>query len=474
SVAAAANAADGALAIDPPSSPTPQLVPMRVSEAVRAWRWSSVGQQYDWTRKEYHADRQAPVPPDLAAMVLAVVRAAEPVSGFPAAGYHPEAGIINFYQLGDSLTAHQDRSEEDDVAPLVSFSFGHACVFLMGKATREEAAPTPIILRSGDVMVMSGPCRRHFHGVPRILANTLPQYLRPEASTDDTDAPAGDGQDFGWELFGEFLSSARINVNVRQCRRYDDGDNGGGLGDSACGAGKPSLPPPPMSSATKPTSPAALAKQYATLPVLLISSGVWLVSYSLVRRLAPLLLANSAPLAAFASDLRSPFNGLGTYWAADVVPSAFAQGFFGHIAILLATILQIIASGSFWLSCAVVTFWGGELLARQLLAGPGGLGAGAVEELGVRAALVPAAAGLARVAETLTLAGALSTGGASSPLAALAAVLAVVRAAAATAGLLATLAAAALAGKDWAANIGRDGRQTVDVAFREGVKKKLS
>ncbi|KAJ1562497.1 hypothetical protein HK405_011397 [Cladochytrium tenue] len=229
-----------------------------------------------------------------------------------------------------------------------------------------------------------------------------------------------------------------------------------------------------MSSSTKPTSPAALAKQYATLPVLLISSGVWLVSYSLVRRLAPLLLANSAPLAAFASDLRSPFNGLGTYWAADVVPSAFAQGFFGHIAILLATILQIIASGSFWLSCAVVTFWGGELLARQLLAGPGGLGAGAVEELGVRAALVPAAAGLARVVETLTLAGALATGGASSPLAALAAVLAVVRAAAATAGLLATLAAAALAGKDWAANIGRDGRQTVDVAFREGVKKKLS
>ncbi|KAJ1562496.1 hypothetical protein HK405_011396 [Cladochytrium tenue] len=49
SVAAAVNAADGALAIDPPSSPMPQLVPMRVSEAVRAWRWSSVGQQCNWT-----------------------------------------------------------------------------------------------------------------------------------------------------------------------------------------------------------------------------------------------------------------------------------------------------------------------------------------------------------------------------------------------------------------------------------------
>jgi alkylated DNA repair protein alkB homolog 1 len=43
-------------------------------------------------------------------------------------------------------------------------SLGQAAVFLIGGLTREERA-TPIILRSGDVLVMSGPrCRRAFHG----------------------------------------------------------------------------------------------------------------------------------------------------------------------------------------------------------------------------------------------------------------------------------------------------------------------
>jgi alkylated DNA repair protein alkB family protein 1 len=36
--------------------------------------------------------------------------------------YTPDGGVINFYQLKDSLTAHIDQSEVDAVRPLVSFS----------------------------------------------------------------------------------------------------------------------------------------------------------------------------------------------------------------------------------------------------------------------------------------------------------------------------------------------------------------
>ncbi|KAI9338590.1 hypothetical protein DFJ73DRAFT_614606, partial [Zopfochytrium polystomum] len=213
-----AAAAHRTLFVDPPTSPTPLLAPLTVSEAIKRWRWTSVGLQYNWSTKEYHMDRPVPVPPLLRDLSCAVVRAVERVTGYSADRYRPEAGIINFYQLQDSLTAHQDRSEVDDVAPLVSFSFGHACIFLMGLQTREEAAPTPIILRSGDIVVMSGPCRRNFHGVPRILADTLPAYLRARSplgddTKNDDDYGAPDAE---WEIYGEYLETSRINVNVRQ------------------------------------------------------------------------------------------------------------------------------------------------------------------------------------------------------------------------------------------------------------------
>lgn len=101
--------------------------------------------------------------------------------------------------------AHVDRSEVTASLPLVSISLGHSAVFLIGDDERESTnPPTPIILRSGDVIVMSGPTRRSYHGVPRILERTLPPHLQSQEDDDD------------WEPFARYLSTARINVNVRQ------------------------------------------------------------------------------------------------------------------------------------------------------------------------------------------------------------------------------------------------------------------
>ena len=51
----------------------------------------------------------------------------------------------------------------DPSRPLVSLSLGHACVFLLGTDSR-EVPPRPIVLRSGDVFVMSGKGRQNYHG----------------------------------------------------------------------------------------------------------------------------------------------------------------------------------------------------------------------------------------------------------------------------------------------------------------------
>ena len=92
----------------------------------------------------------------------------------------PDAGIINYYQEKDTLMAHVDRSEVCATSPLVSISYarnqrvsistyhdsrlGCAAIFLAGGQTR-DTEPVPILLRSGDVLIMSGPaCRRVYHG----------------------------------------------------------------------------------------------------------------------------------------------------------------------------------------------------------------------------------------------------------------------------------------------------------------------
>ncbi|RKP27551.1 alpha-ketoglutarate-dependent dioxygenase AlkB-like protein, partial [Syncephalis pseudoplumigaleata] len=98
-------------------------------------------------------------------------------SSYDYGGYQPEAGVVNFYQLRNTLTAHVDKSEENMEAPLVSLSIGHACIYLLGGEDRGQP-PVPIYLRSGDVLVMTGASRYAYHGVPRIVENSLPDWLR--------------------------------------------------------------------------------------------------------------------------------------------------------------------------------------------------------------------------------------------------------------------------------------------------------
>ena len=94
--------------------------------------------------------------------------------------------------------AHVDRSEVSASLPLLSISLGHSAVFLIGDDVRESSKPpTPILLRSGDVIVMSGPTRRSYHGIPRILENTLPQYLK------------FDNGDAEWAPYSRYLSQVR-------------------------------------------------------------------------------------------------------------------------------------------------------------------------------------------------------------------------------------------------------------------------
>lgn len=113
--------------------------------------------------------------------------------------YKAEAGVVNFYQYRDSLTAHVDQSEVDTIRPLVSISLGESAIFLAGGKTRDQA-PVSLLLKSGDALIMSGQSRRIFHGVPRIVEGHLDPGLLAGCE----------------EQIKDFLVGTRININVRQ------------------------------------------------------------------------------------------------------------------------------------------------------------------------------------------------------------------------------------------------------------------
>lgn len=117
-------------------------------------------------------------------------------------------------------------------------SFGQSAIFLIGGKSK-QTKPTPILLRSGDVVIMSRDARLAYHGVPRILppseGGEVPACLTTEAvmhgahcdgcsieqEGNRSGGVAGNCGNCGellsvWTDVMTYLSVSRINVNVRQ------------------------------------------------------------------------------------------------------------------------------------------------------------------------------------------------------------------------------------------------------------------
>lgn len=117
-------------------------------------------------------------------------------------------------------------------------SFGQSAIFLIGGKSK-QVKPVALLLRSGDVVIMSGSARLAYHGVPRILppssSEMIPCCLSAGCITHGLchwHEPVNNGdhktgksvQDCPhcleltshWDSFESYLSVSRINVNVRQ------------------------------------------------------------------------------------------------------------------------------------------------------------------------------------------------------------------------------------------------------------------
>jgi len=78
--------------------------------------------------------------------------------------FQPNACLINHYQQGRELTAHQDKNEPDLSQPIVSVSLGMSARFQIYGDSRSNK-PSEIELYDGDVMVWGRSARLIYHGV---------------------------------------------------------------------------------------------------------------------------------------------------------------------------------------------------------------------------------------------------------------------------------------------------------------------
>ncbi|KAK3717419.1 hypothetical protein LTR37_005808 [Vermiconidia calcicola] len=163
-------------------------------------RWMTLGGQYDWTAKQYPSTAPPPFPADVKGLIDCL---------FPF--MKAEAAILNLYAPGDTLSLHRDVSEECS-APLVSVSLGCDGVFVCGlEGADGQARVVAMRLKSGDAVVMSGEARYAWHGVPRVVAGTCPEFLGEWPSRGQTD---GDVERFA--MWKGWMAGKRINLNVRQ------------------------------------------------------------------------------------------------------------------------------------------------------------------------------------------------------------------------------------------------------------------
>jgi alkylated DNA repair protein (DNA oxidative demethylase) len=137
--------------------------------------WNAMTYRYEQRRSDFDQLAVPPVPADLAALAVAAAARA----GFT---MRPDLCIMNFYDADSRMGVHQDKDETAAAIsagiPIVSLSIGDAARFVVGGLSRKEPL-SPLLLRSGDAVVMGGPSRLRFHGVTKIMPGTGPAGTGP-------------------------------------------------------------------------------------------------------------------------------------------------------------------------------------------------------------------------------------------------------------------------------------------------------
>jgi alkylated DNA repair protein (DNA oxidative demethylase) len=104
-----------------------------------------------------------PFPPSLD-KIIKILKQEEKIPN----NYRPETCLINKYLENSSLGLHQDNTEKNLQAPIISISLGAMGIFQIGGFKRNDPIKE-IALESGAILILSGEDRMRFHGLKKIF-----------------------------------------------------------------------------------------------------------------------------------------------------------------------------------------------------------------------------------------------------------------------------------------------------------------
>jgi DNA alkylation damage repair protein AlkB len=171
-----------AACVDLAEGPVPMYTPtvrggrkMSVGMLCLGRHWNGLTYSYEETRRDFDGLTVPAIPRDFRQLAIDLAARA----GFSMA---PDICIMNFYTQDSRLGVHQDKDERPETlaagVPIVSLSLGESARFVVGGLSRKDPM-RPLMLRSGDALVMGGPSRLRFHGVTRIVPGTAPERTGP-------------------------------------------------------------------------------------------------------------------------------------------------------------------------------------------------------------------------------------------------------------------------------------------------------
>lgn len=104
-----------------------------------------------------------PFPPSLD-KIIKILKQEEKIPN----NYRTETCLINKYLENSSLGLHQDNTEKNLQAPIISISLGAMGIFQIGGFKRNDPIKE-IALESGAILILSGEDRMRFHGLKKIF-----------------------------------------------------------------------------------------------------------------------------------------------------------------------------------------------------------------------------------------------------------------------------------------------------------------
>ena len=203
-------------------------------------RWVALGPQFNWSTRQYEQEPGVePLPTQLVSLAQHAVQACQEVqqqeediahsanedvsmqaispqqaharNACTLCGvndqhpqYEPDTALVNFYREGNTLGGHKDDAEVHADCPIVSLSLGCDAVFLIGGATK-DVVPTAVWVHSGDAIVLSGPARQCYHGVPRVM----PCQTSHDCHVSSASAACA-------KEVAAYMQTTRVNISIRQ------------------------------------------------------------------------------------------------------------------------------------------------------------------------------------------------------------------------------------------------------------------